>query len=77
MLQTIPDVVQDSVTDAARRLGVKFVEQVFYKAAEDAGFSNPQDVARCRHNQWVKQGYQALPPYVKDFCLRVCSGEVH
>lgn len=77
MLEAVPDVVEDTVTDAAKRLGVRFIEQVFYKAAEEAGFTNPQDIARCRFNQWARHGYASLPPYLKDFCLRACSGEVH
>lgn len=73
----IPDVVSDTITDTAIRLGVSQVEQVFYKAAIDAGFTNPQDIATHRYLQWKRVGYDALPPYIKDFCLRTCSGEVH
>ena len=72
----LPDVVDDVIVNTARRIGVQYCEQVFFRAAVDAGFTNPHDVARHRHGQWLKQGYQALPPYVKDFCLRACNGEV-
>lgn len=71
---SLPDLVRDSVTDAATRLGVRFVEEFFYRAALDAGFTNPQDVARHRHRQWLYNGYDALPPYIKDYALRVCDG---
>lgn len=70
----LPDVVSDSITDAARALNVQNVEQVFYKAAEDAHFTNAHDVAAHRYNQWKRNGFNSLPPYIKDFCLRVCNG---
>lgn len=70
----LPDVVSDPITDAARALNVPNVEQVFYKAAESAGFTNPRDVAAYRYNQWKHDGYEALPPYIRDFCLRSCNG---
>lgn len=71
----IPDVIRDNITDASLRMGIKFAEQFFYRAALDAGFSNSQDVARHRHRQWLMEGYDKLPPYIKDYALRVCNGE--
>ncbi len=73
----LPDVVSDPITDAARRLNVPNVEQVFFKAAVDAGLTNPHDVAAHRYNQWKRSGYDCLPTYLKDYVLRACVGEVH
>ena len=77
MYEAVPDIVQDNITDACKRLGLKYVEQFFFKAAEAAGFSNPEDCARHRHQQWIKEGYRALPPYIQEYALQACNGEVH
>lgn len=74
----VPDVVQDNITDAAKRLGFQFTEQVFYRAALEAGFTNTaEDKARQLDVHWKRSGYSTLPPWVKDFVLRACAGEVH
>jgi len=71
--ETVPDVVDDPITDTARALSVSNIEQVFFKAAEDSGFTDPQTVATHRYNQWKQSGYQSLPPYIKDFCARTLN----
>ena len=72
----IPDIVQDSVTDACRRLGVQFVESLFYSAALNAGFgARSEDRAREVHIQWARGGYQALPVWVKQYILEVMDGQ--
>lgn len=68
----LPDVIQDHVTDAAKRLGVQYTESVFYKCALDNGFgAKAEEQARELDIIWKRKGYAALPTWVKDFMLRV------
>jgi hypothetical protein len=72
----IPDVVQDHVTDCAKRLGYKFTEQVFYRAALEHGFGrNAEDKAKQMQFLWARNGYSSLPDWVRDFILRASNGE--
>lgn len=71
----LPDVVRDNVTDAARRQGVKHVEQIFFNAAVQAGFPQPADRAMALYRVWCREGYNALPEFCKDYVLRVNNGE--
>lgn len=75
MSQALCDVLQDAITDTAKRLGVD-VTQVFLRAAESAGFTNPELIAAHRRMQWVRSGFHVLPLYIKEFCLRTCNGEI-
>lgn len=63
----------DPITDATKALGLPNTEMLFYKAAEDAGFTDPHNVAAHRYNQWWNDGYKALPRYIKDFCARTLN----
>jgi len=74
MLTAIPDVVSDSCTDAARRLGVT-METLFLKAAE--GFTNYDEVGARWYNVWKRSGYNCLPPKAKEFILAVMDGAYH
>lgn len=73
----IPDIVQDNITDAAKRCGYKFTEQVFYLYALDSGHTGEISEKKAREldTLWKRQGYIALPQAVKDFVLRLCDGE--
>ena len=73
----LPDVVRDNVTDCAKRQGFKFTEQVFYEACKDAGFSNAQDRAMALNRLWIREGYDMLPDWTKDYILRQCENVVH
>lgn len=67
----LPDVVQDAVTDCARRRGFQYTEQVFYLASLEVGYkNNAEDKARELDNIWKMKGYEALPSWAKDFCER-------
>lgn len=72
------DVVSDSCTDAAFKLGVT-MGQLFLKAAANcrngAGFSNNGEVGERWYTMWKQSGYNCLPPAVKDFVLAVNNGE--
>lgn len=72
----IPNVCQDNVTDAARRLGCQFLESFFFRASLEAGYgTRSEDKARELHVKWTKEGYKALPDFVKNFALAVCDGK--
>ena len=71
----LPDVVHDSVTDVAQRKSYQFVERVFYEAARSARLPNANDVALALYRVWIRDGYEALPGFVKEFCLNVLNGE--
>lgn len=72
----IPDVIEDTVTDTAHKLGYMFTEQVFYHAALRAGYGQKaEDKARELDTLWKRQGYQHLPQWIRDFCLAVLNGE--
>ena len=61
----------DSVTDACKRLGYQFTEQLFYEAAKDAGFRDPKDRGMALHRLWVREGYDSLPNFCKEYVLRM------
>lgn len=73
----LPDIIHDAVTDCAQRHGWQFTEQVFFEAAKDAGFRNPQDRAMALNRLWIREGYDKLPEFVKDYILRQCEGRPH
>lgn len=78
MLSTVPDVVSDNVTDAAKRLGCT-VDHVFLRAAENCrngrGFSNNNEVGEHLYRTWVKEGYRNLPPAIQVFILECNEGQ--
>lgn len=73
---SIPDVVSDTVTDAAKRMGMQYTESVFYRYAVQVGYRGRQseDKARELDTLWKRQGYVALPQTVKDYLLAVLEG---
>lgn len=72
---SLPDVVSDNITDTAHRRGYIFVEQVFYEAAKDNGYTglDLKDRSVALHRLWQREGYDPLPSWVKDYCLRSCE----
>ncbi len=74
----LPDVVSDSCTDAARRLGCT-MGQLFLKAAASCrkgnGFSNNGEVGERWYDVWKRSGYNSLVPACKEFILAVNNGE--
>ena len=77
-MKGIPDVVSDSVTDAAKRLELPMT-RFFLVAASHArrgqGFSNNPQVAERWQGIWMRCGVASLPPACKDFVLEVLNGE--
>lgn len=72
----LPTVVQDSVTDAATRLGLRFIESLFYYAALESGYIQTADEkAKELTRIWLRQGEDRLPEFAREFVLRVCNGE--
>lgn len=67
-------VMADSVTDAMARCGFKFAEQIFYEAAKAAQFPDAKDRTMALYRVWIREGYQALPDFCKDWVLKACEG---
>jgi hypothetical protein len=67
---------QDHVTDAANRLGCKFIESLFYRAALEQGFGhNSEARARELMQVYARQGIEKLPSWTRTFILEVCAGQ--
>lgn len=75
MLQTLPDLIQDNVTDAAKRLGVSFTVLVLIKAAHMAGLPKHTDNGHALHRLWQRAGYDSLPDNIKLQILRINEGD--
>lgn len=73
----IPDIVSDHVTDAARRLGLDDVHQLFLREAHERRDCDVHGAAQTAFLLWARKGYEALPQHLKDYCLKVCGGEVY
>lgn len=70
----IPDVISDSITDAAKRLGMS-TDLVFVKAAKMAHYTNCPDHAQALKRVWMRSGEWALPAEIRDAILRILEGE--
>jgi hypothetical protein len=70
------DVISDAVTDYCHRHNLGHVQQVFYQAAIDAGYEPAKalDRARWLFGIWAKDGYDALPEWVREFVLTKKEG---
>lgn len=77
MLRTQDIFEEDAVTDAQKRLGSEFYEEVFFKAAVIANTDHPGDHAMALMRVWLRCGYKALPGAIKDAILKINNGEVH
>lgn len=72
---SLPDVTADHVTDAAKRAGCHYTENLFYRYAIGVGYRgrNAEDKARELDTTWKRNGYDALPAGVKGFILDICA----
>lgn len=71
----LPDVMQDNVTDAARRLGLDDVHQLFLLISHQRRENDIHGSAQTAFSIWARGGYDALPETIQEFVLRVCEGQ--
>lgn len=68
--------MEDSVTDAARRMNCKFIETLFYRIALDQGYGRTAEgKARELYSIYEAHSYKGLPEFAKKYIREVCDGQ--